>query len=284
MSISIALFMMLQVGPSGQAGPVGDPHDMVRDRPPRQAAEVVGEVAAAPLPQSVWLNECFELVDTDPARANSLAQIKRDSTSGTERVLANHCLGLAATKMELWDQAQAAFIAARNEVPAEELPLRARMGAMAGNAALARKDSATALTLFDASRADALASNSGDLAALVALDQARVLVGLDRLEEAGPLLVEALNLRPNDPETRLLSATFFRRQGQLSAAQMQIEQALKLAPTDPEIGLEAGVIAVLDGRDNTARSSWELVVATNPDHPAATTARDYLDQLGPAGQ
>jgi len=280
MSFSIALLMMLQIGPGGQAGPAGDPHDMVRDRPPRESADMT----APQLPQTAWLNQCFDLVDTDPARANSIAQIQRDSTTGTERILANHCLGLAATKMELWDQAQTAFIAARNEVPAEELPLRARMGAMAGNAALARGDSAMALTLFDAARADALASNSGDLAALVALDQARVLVGLDRLAQAGPLLSEALNLRPNDPEARLLSATFYRRQGQLSPAQMQIDQALALASDDPEILLEAGVIAVLDNRDNTARSHWEVVVATSPDHPAAATARGYLDQLGPAGQ
>ncbi len=280
MSFSIALLMMLQVGPGGQAGPVGDPHDLVRGRPPRETTQAEAPV----LPQTAWLSECFELVDTDPARANSIAQIKRDSTSGTERILANHCLGLAATKMELWDQAQTAFIAARDEVPAEELPLRARMGAMAGNAALARKDTAMAINLFDAARADALASNSGDLAALVALDQARVWVSMDQMAQAGPLLAEALNLRPNDPETRLLSATFYRRQGQLSAAQMQIDQALKLAPDDAEILLEAGVIAVLDNRDNTARSHWELVVATNPDHPAAQTARGYLDQLGPAGQ
>lgn len=280
MSVSIALLMMLQIGPWGQARPAGDPHDMVRDRPPRESADMT----SPQLPQTVWLNQCFDLVDTDPARANSIAQIKRDSTTGPERVLANHCLGLAATKMELWDQAQTAFIAARNEVPAEELPLRSRMGAMAGNAALARGDRITALTLFDASRADALASNSGDLVALVALDQARVLVGMDRLAEAGPLLSEALSLRPNDPETRLLSATFYRRQGQLSASQMQIDQALALASDDPEILLEAGVIAVLDNRDNTARSHWEVVVATSPDHPAAATAREYLDQLGPVGQ
>ena len=279
MSLSIALMMMLQVGPAGQAGTVDDPHDLVRDRPPR----VSGEIAAPPS-QPSWLAECFELVDTDPARANSIAQIKRDSSVGTDRILANHCLGLAATKMELWDQAQTAFIAARNEVPAAELPLRARMGAMAGNAALAKGDSATALVLFNASRADARASNSGDLAALVALDQARVLVSLDRLAEVEPLLKEARTLRPNDPESRLLSATFYRRQGQLNDAQVQIEQALALSPLDPEISLEAGVIAVLLGNDGTARDSWQSVVATSPDHPAAATARTYLDQLGPAGQ
>ncbi len=276
MSIALALLALMQVGPLGQAGQTADPHDLVRDRPPRQSTEI-----AAPASPSAWLDECFDLIDSDPARANSIAQIQRDTTIGTEQVLANHCLGLAATKLELWSQAQAAFIAARDGVPADELPLRARMGAMAGNAALAGGDATTALALFNAARADALASSSGDLAALVALDQARVLVSLDRLAEVAPLLAEARNLRPNDPESRLLSATFFRRQGQLDAAQIQIEQALALAPDDPEILLEAGVIAVLDDRDNTARSQWELVIATNPGHPAAATARDYINQLGP---
>jgi hypothetical protein len=55
-----------------------------------------------------------------------------------------------------------------------------------------------------------------------------------------------------------------------------------LAPNDPEVGLEAGVIAVLDGRDEAARANWESVIALDPESPFAETARGYLAQLASA--
>ncbi len=61
-----------------------------------------------------------------------------------------------------------------------------------------------------------------------------------------------------------------------------IEKAAALAPQDPEIGLEAGVIAVLGGRDEAARRSWRSVLAAAPDSDQAKVAKGYLDQLGPA--
>ena len=63
---------------------------------------------------------------------------------------------------------------------------------------------------------------------------------------------------------------------------MEIEQAATLAPTNPEIGLEAGVIAVLGGREDAARQSWQSVIDLQPESLAAQTATGYLAQLGPA--
>jgi TolA-binding protein len=60
-----------------------------------------------------------------------------------------------------------------------------------------------------------------------------------------------------------------------------IERAAQLFPVDPEIGLEAGVIAVLSGRDEAARKSWLSVIKAAPNSPSAKTAQGYLDQLGP---
>jgi len=45
------------------------------------------------------------------------------------------------------------------------------------------------------------------------------------------------------------------------------------------VGLEAGVIAMLDGREDAAKASWQSVLEVEPDGEAATTARGYLAQL-----
>jgi Flp pilus assembly protein TadD len=84
---------------------------------------------------------------------------------------------------------------------------------------------------------------------------------------------------PDDAQAWLLSATLSRRTGDLGTAQAQIERAAALEPRDPAIGLEAGVIAALGGRDDTARKSFESVVAAAPDSPQGTAAKQYLAQL-----
>lgn len=271
---SLLLPLMLQVGPDPASGGVPDHSALVQDRPPR-------EVPVAE-PEPSWLAECFELIDQDPARAHVRAQVERERTEGNERVLANHCLGLAATKLERWREAEAAFLAARDEVPEDDLRLRARMGAMAANAAMAVDEPRRALLILNAALVDARASSAGDMTAFILIDRARALVNIGQLEDAEVSLAEARQLRPDDGEARLLAATLLRRLGRLDEAQEQIEEAARIDPLNPQVGLEAGVIAVLDRRDDAARASWQSVIAMAPDGPEAKIARGYLEQLGPA--
>jgi cytochrome c-type biogenesis protein CcmH/NrfG len=112
--------------------------------------------------------------------------------------------------------------------------------------------------------------------------RARALVSLDRAAEAQSALAEARRLAPGDAEVFLLSATLARRGQDLKAAQGFIETAALLDPVDPRIGLEAGVIAVLGGRDDAARKSWQSVIAAAPDSAPARSARAYLAQLADA--
>ncbi len=272
---SLILALLLQVGPNPLGGAIaGD--ELVRDRPARDAAPQV-ELNAT----SAWLEGCFNLLGEDAARAHTLAQIRRTETTGTDRVIANHCLGTASSELGLWDDARAAFIAAREETPAEETRTRARFAALAGNAALAGGDAAGALDLLTLAESDAQAAADATLVALAAIDKARALVALGRGDEALAALDAATTLAPTRAEGWLLKATLLRRLGQLDAAQTAIERAVSVTPTDPEIGLEAGVIAVLAGRDEAARQSWQSVVALGPG-PAADTAKEYLAQLPPA--
>jgi len=270
--------LMLQAGLDPTRGGVPDYSADIQDRPPRELS-----IIDAPQPTS-WLAQCLDQLEDEPTRAHVQAQIRRDTTNGQDRVLANHCLGLASTELGRWEEARAAFTAARQETPAEETRLRARFGAMAGNAALVTGDLPGALVLLDAARTDALAAQAGGMQGLIALDRARVLAGLEQLDAAEAALAEARMFQPDDAETRLLSATLLRRMGKLAEAQEQVEEAARLDPTAPAIGLEAGVIAILDGREEAARSSWQSVIDLSPGTEFATSAQSYLDQLGPTEQ
>lgn len=271
---AIFLPILMQAGPNPYSGALPDYSAEVQDRPAR-----IENTVTATAPPS-WLSECFDLLESDPARAHAKAQIQREAVSGQDRILANHCLGLAATRLERWEEARTAFIAGRDEVPADDLRMRARLGAMAGNAALAQGDAEGALALLSSAYGDAQAASAGDLQAFVALDLANLQVQAGQMDAAAELLADARRLQPANPDGWLLSATLMRRMDQLDEAQTQIEEAARLNPSDPQIALEAGVIAMLDGREDAARKSWESVIEIEPDGDATNTARGYLEQLG----
>lgn len=277
--MSLLLALLLQVGPDPTRGGMPD-DDLVRDRPPRPEAP-----GAAAEPASPWLESCLEQIAADPARAHAMAQIRRTETRGTERVLANHCLGMAASELELWDDARAAFAAARGETPENDTRARARFAALAGNAALGGGDAAGAVDLLLLAERDARAAGAVPLEAIAATDRARALVLLGREEEALYALDSAAGLAPRSAEVWLLKATLLRRLDRIGEAQAAIEQAAELAPGKdgfgPQIALEAGVVAMLSGREDAARRSWQSVIALAPDGPLAATAREYLAQLGP---
>lgn len=270
--------MLLQVGPNPMGGAMpGD--ELVRDRPARIEA-TPDDVKAS----TVWFGLCLDQIEEDPARAHSMAQIRRTETTGTDRVLANHCLGMAASELALWDDARAAFAAARSETPDDELRTRARFAALAGNAALGGGDAQGAADLLSLAETEARTAGAVPLEAIAATDRARALVTLGRGEEALTALDTATTRAPESSEGWLLKATLLRRMERLGEAQAAIERAAALAPENADIGLEAGVIAMLGGRDAAARASWQSVLDLAPESPAAATAKDYLAQLGPAGE
>lgn len=281
--MSILLAIALQVGPNPLGGAMqGD--ELVRDRPARtQPAEA--EPAEAPMnPTSAWLAGCLAQIEEDPARAHAMAQIRRTETTGADRVLANHCLGTAASELGLWSDARTAFTAARDETPEAEPRTRARFAALAGNAALAGGDAVAAEELLTLAQADARAARAPLLEAIAATDRALALVPLGRTDEALTALENATTLAPERAEGWLLKATLLRRLEKLAEAQTAIERAATLAPANPDVGLEAGVIAVLGQRDAAARASWQSVIDLAPGSPQATSAKAYLAQLGDAGE
>jgi tetratricopeptide (TPR) repeat protein len=274
MSLMLAL-VLLQSGPlvsPGAAPPIGEAPLRPGGLKPRRAT-----AAAAPVRSA--LAQCLDLAAANADRAETVARdwLGREPGSGAAEPLL--CLGTAQANGGAWDQAAASFTAGRDRAAASDHGLRARLGAMAGNAALAAGKPDMALGLLDQAAQDAGGGEDRATTGDIALDRARALVALKRLPEAASALVEARAATPNNAQAWLLSATLSRRMGKLADAQAQIATAAELLPVDPEIGLEAGVIAVLFGRDEAARKSWESVVKAAPGSPQAESARAYLEQL-----
>ena len=269
----LALFVM-QVGPNPAAGGMPGIPDELANRPPRdQTARITRRGSAD-------LSQCLALASTRPDEALDFAQGWRE-TGATELDIAQaaHCAGLALVGLSRFDEARRAFEQASHEAPIENAGYRARLLAMAGNAALAGQDAGSSEPLF--ARAILAAVDHGDvnLTAGLQVDQARTLVALDRPEDAMRVLSDARTSDPTNLRAWLLSATLSRRLQRLGEAQKQIEQAATLAPQDPAVGLEAGVIAALSGRESDARRSFESVLLIAPDSEEADRARAYLEQL-----
>jgi tetratricopeptide (TPR) repeat protein len=236
-------------------------------------------IASGPIVPGASAAGCMDEMEASPAAGALAAQKALDRATGEERVRAGLCLGVALGAMERWSEAQNAFLRARDAASPTDNASRARLGAMAGNAALAGGSASSALPILDAAQAAAKSAQDSELTGSVALDRARAFVALGQQAQAEAALGEARAAAPGNAQAWLLSATLSRRQNNLPEAQSRIERAAQIAPQDPEIGLEAGVIAVLSGRDAAARKSWQSVLATAPDSDAAKTAKGYLAQL-----
>ncbi len=260
-----------------------------------QTATQTGIPAAAPArPATSRYARCLAAAEQNPAAAITAARAWlagiAAAAANVERGAAAQCLGQLLADSGDYAGAETAFAESAAQVPATDSAARAALQAMAGNAALAGGKADDALAWFDKALADPpsktpTAEENASRGA-VQIDRSRALVAQNRLPEAGSALEEAHRLAPNDPEGWLLSATLARRGKDLERAQRDIEVAASLAahgdPLGAPIGLEAGVIAMLSGREEAARKSWSSVVALAPGSAEAATAKGYLEQIGPA--
>jgi tetratricopeptide (TPR) repeat protein len=252
------------------------------DQTPAPSAAAVAPARRDGVPDgSAKLGACLSMIADDPEAAADVAQDWVKQAKGPERAEAGQCLGAALAAQQDFAGARTAFVAARDAAVPTNHAIRARLGAMAGNAALADNDPPGALGLLDLARSDAGAAKDTKLSSGIATDRARALVALKRDAEAATALADARAADPANAEAWLLSATLSRRTAKLADAQAQIEEAARLLPVDPEIGLEAGVIAVLSGHDEAARKSWQSVVTMAPQTDEAARAKSYLAQLNP---
>jgi tetratricopeptide (TPR) repeat protein len=235
--------------------------------------------AAVAAPEPTRLGTCLTQAADDPDTAEDAAQAWLKEVTGSAQAEPLLCLGTAQAAQENWVDAEASFLRGRDLAAASDRLLLARLGAMAGNAALARGAPERALPALTRAHDDAKAAGEPQLAGDIAVDRARALVALKRSGDAAAALAEARETSPGNAQAWLLSATLSRRTDKLGDARTQIQRAADLAPLDADVGLEAGVIEVLTGRDAAARLSWESVLKAAPGTPQASTAQQYLNQL-----
>ncbi len=283
MPLVLLPLILAQSGPMVDGGVAPSMGLPLIDRPshpnPRRASKLVDADVAVSAPSR--LGECLAGAGANPDATVDIANGWLRETAGAASALPQLCLGTALSNIGNWPAAELAFLAGRDAAAPADHPLRARLGAMAGNAALADNGAIRALATLDIAAGDARAAKTAPLIGEIEIDRARAMVALHRESEATAELADARTNAPDNALGWLLSATLSRRLGHLAEAQGQIEAAARLAPADAEIGLEAGVIAELAGHEATARKSWQSVIDAAPDSDAAAHARAYLAQLGP---
>lgn len=226
------------------------------------------------------LTVCLKQVKQDTTLAIDMAQKWVIEVKAPESASAQQCLGVALAADGIWGPAEQAFLAARDALPPAETGRRATLGAAAGNAALADGRPTEALPTLEKAASEANAAGDAKTGGEIAIDQARAYVALGKTKEAGEALATARRDAAQDSDAWLLSATLARRQNDLATAQIYIETAARLRPVDLQIGLEAGVIAMLSGREDAARKSWQSVIDADAASDPAKIAKSYLAQLG----
>jgi tetratricopeptide (TPR) repeat protein len=278
MSFTLALIFSIQLGPNaGQIAPSGEPEELIELRR-RNALKAESEENAAP----TRLEECLALAAESPIRGADFARGWREVAKGEEIAQSTQCLGFVHVRSERYGEALASFATARSEASKDDPAYRARLGGMAGNAALADGNPQAGEPWLAQAVDDAKKAEDPILAASLAVDLARALVDLGRAEEGKTKLLEARTLHPANDYAWLLSAVLERRDDNLAEAQGLVEQALSLDPENPLTLLEAGLIAALSGDDAVARGHFQEVLSVAPQTPLALTAADYLGQLEPA--
>lgn len=276
MSLATAFLLIAQVGPNPapEAAPIVP--EELREQRRRNAAQA----REAQVAQRSRLSECLALVAESEQRGTAFARSWRESAGADDAAQATHCLGFSHVRAGRFGEAQAAFATALGEAPSDNPAYRARLGGMAGNAAIAGGEADAAEGFFADAVEDARAASDAGLASGLSVDHARALVTLGRDDAAAAALSTARELNPGSARAWLLSATLSRRMALLSEAQSQIEQAADLDDQNPAIALEAGVIAALAGRRQDARRSFESVLILAPESGEANRATAYLEQLG----
>lgn len=277
MALILPLVILAQIGPAPSGGQ-GVHLPQGYERPALRRTKTAP--LALPVPQSDKGRACSEALANGLDEAEAYVADWVATAKDAELVEAQACRGMIASRQSDWAAAESAFIAARDAAGTDRLA-RTRYGAMAGNAALAGGEPGRALAALAQAQEDAAGLGEDAPLGEIALDKARALVALKRAYEARIALDEAMAKAPGNSDAWLLSATLYRRVGDLEKAQRHIERAAELNPVDPAVGLEAGVIAMLGGREAAARKSWTSVVAAAPDSPQAITAKGYLAQLSP---
>ena len=190
-------------------------------------------------------------------------------------VPARHCLALAQLTQRDYPAAVVTLDGAARAAEAIGDPLTGALWGQAGNAALLAGKPAQALAYLNSALAASAAGPATRRADLL-IDHARASVELGDAKTARQDLVKATALDPQAADGWLLIATLARGDGELKLAEGAILNAARYAPGDADVALEAGNIALAQGKLDLARQAWGQVVAAAPASDSGRAAAKLL--------
>jgi tetratricopeptide (TPR) repeat protein len=207
-------------------------------------------------------NACLALVKEDPARAIANAQAWRVENGG---VPAQHCLALAQFAHGDYAESLKNFEAAASKSEASGDGLAAAAWNQGADAALLARQPDTAVRFLTRAIDGSAGSLSPRAEATMRVTRAEAYVDLKDYPNAVADLDKAVTLWPDVPWGWLLKATLARRMGDLKTAEAAILEAGKRQPDAPEVQLEAGNIAMAQGRKDLAQAAWTAAAAGDPE-------------------
>jgi tetratricopeptide (TPR) repeat protein len=212
---------------------------------------------------------CLDLVRNDANTAFELAQQWHDAGGGAG---AEHCTALALVQMKSYNAAAAKLdqIARERDVSPD---MRAELLDQAGNAWLLAGQPENAIASFSA--AINLGANDAD----VLSDRARARGMLKDWAGADTDLTAALAKDQYRADLFVLRASARHAMGKKAEAQADIAHALDVDPHYADALVERGAMKLEDGDKAGARADWQIVLATQPNSPAADSARERIEQL-----
>ena len=217
---------------------------------------------------------CLELVRTDANTAYEQAQMWHDTGGGAG---AEHCIALALIQMKSYNAAADKLDALARERDVGGADMRAELLDQAGNAWLLAGQPEAATASFSA--AINLGANDAD----VLSDRARAKAMLKDWAGADADLTAALAKDQYRADLLVLRASARHAMGRKAAARADIASALDIDPHYADALVERGAMKLEDGDKAGARADWQFVLATQPNSPAADSARARIEQLELSG-
>jgi tetratricopeptide (TPR) repeat protein len=212
---------------------------------------------------------CLEMIDADPAGANSFADAW-EATGGGDgaahcRALALIALGDPETGAQVLDQ-----LGGASHAPALA---RASVYGQAVQAWLMADEPDRAYEA--ATAAVALSPDDADLR----IDRSVAAATMERYLDAIDDLDRAIALDPRRFDALVLRAAAWRQEKRLDRAKEDVDRALAINPDYPEALLERGILRQRMGDRAGARADWEHAIELAPDSTTADLAQQNLALL-----
>lgn len=216
-------------------------------------------------------DRCLKLAHDDADVAYEQALAWHDAGGGPP---AAHCSAVALFQGKHFSEAALKFDQlAHARDTGGDADLRADLLDQAGNAWLLAGQPENAEASF------AAAINLGARGADVYADRARAR-GLRKDWSGAEIdLTTAISKDEYRSDLLVLRASARHALGRKQEARADIDQALDLDPHYGDALVERGAMRLEDGDRNGARADWQLVLATQPNSPAADSARAHIEQL-----